>query len=161
MGSIGSGNTAIDNRTPEQIYRDEHINMNSEVNKQFLAGNITREQRDTAISGFRKATDTIVKKMVNNFTDDTIKALDSTMQRKFILTSDSDITGAIELYKTPNGFVLNAPSTRSNFRAFMDNDGNIRRMPANEMKSAETIQMSGDTKIWLSNKFQELVKGRR
>lgn len=155
MGSIGK-----DNRSAWQIYNDAHVSLYGAVNQQFREGNITQEQRDRALEPMREAVDKIVNKFIDNFTEQTEKALEATMNRKFLLTSDSDITGALELYKTANGFVIDAPSTRSNFRAFMDNDGNVRRMPTNEMKTAERIQLSGKTVRNIADRFSKIVARR-
>ena len=99
--------------------------------------------------------------MTDNFEENNVKALKNTMDRQFELTSASDITGNVEFYKTANGFVLEASATRSNFRAFMDNEGVLRRMPANEMKTSERIGLSGSHTEYLRRKFEDIYWGRR
>ena len=158
-GNSGSRNT-VDNRGVEQLYNDYHISARSTVMDAFRAGSITKEQRDAAFAEMNEGADKIINKMIDNFTEDTEKALVSTMDRKFILTSDSDITGALEFYKTANGFVIDAPSTRSHFRAFMDNDGVVRRMPNNEMKTAERIKLAGNTVSHIADRFSEISRRR-
>lgn len=155
MGSVGAKKSLY------EIYTENHVGYKSTLDKEFRAGNITKEQRDAAFSTINNGMQQILERMVDNFTEQNIKALISTMDRKFALTSDSDITGAITLYKTANGFVLDAPSTRSHFRAFMDNDGNLRRLPANEMDTAQDLRLSGSHKLYLSRKFEDISRRRR
>lgn len=158
-GNSGSRNT-VDNRGVEQLYSDYHISARNAVMDAFRAGSITKEQRDKALSEMHVGAEKIVDKMIDSFTEDTEKALVSTMDRKFILTSDSDITGALEFYKTANGFVIDAPSTRSHFRAFMDNNGIVRRMPNNEMTTKREIHLSGDTVRHIADRFSEISRRR-
>ena len=165
MGSVGNdtsrNNEVADNRSVGVIYRDEHLGMKNAVNQQFREGNISKEQRDNAIEKMNAGIQTILERMTNSFEENTVKALKSTMDRQFALTSGSDITGNVELYKTANGFVLEAPATRSNFRVFMDNEGVIRRMPANEMKTATNVGLSGKHTDYLRQKFEDIYNERR
>lgn len=162
MGGRGNAGTrnSVDNRSVEQLYNDYHISARSTVMEAFNAGSITKEQRDEAFAQMNEGADKIVNKMIDNFTEATEKALVSTMDRKFSLTSDSDITGALEFYKTANGFVIDAPSTRSHFRAFMDNDGVVRRMPNGEMNTAQEIRLSGKTVRDIADRFSEISRRR-
>lgn len=145
-------------RTPYKVYKDSKMLYKPDIDKMEREGKITKEQaqkaRDKANEGISEVLDT----MVNGFDESNINALLNTMNRKLALTSDSDITGAAELYKTANGFVLDCPSTRSQFRVFMDDEGNVRRMPANEMKTGTRIRMAGKHKQWLDKKFHEITK---
>ena len=151
MGSIGAQQKSI-----YQIYTENNVSYKGAINQAFRDGNITKEQRDTAIEKINGGIQQILERMVNNFTEQNIKALKSAMDRQFALTSGSDITGNVSFYKTANGFVLEAPATRSNFRAFMDNDGNLRRMPANEMRTAQDLRLSGKHADYLRRRFEEL-----
>ena len=161
MGGRGSSATRnSDNRGVEQLYNDYHISARKTVMDAFKAGSITKEQRDAAFAEMNEGADKIINKMIDNFTEATEKALVSTMDRKFALTSDSDITGALEFYKTANGFVIDAPSTRSHFRAFMDNDGVVRRMPNGEMNTAQKIGLSGKTVRDIADRFSEISRRR-
>lgn len=162
-GTAGSrnGEEVRDNRSVGVIYRDEHLGMKNAINQQFRQGNITKEQRDKAVEKINTGIQTILERMTDNFEENNVKALKSTMDRQFELTSGSDITGNVELYKTANGFVLEAQATRSNFRAFMDNEGTLRRMPSNEMKTAERVGLSGSHTDYLRRKFEDIYWGRR
>lgn len=160
MGSIGTTATKP-SRGVYQIYSEDNVGYKDAINQQFRQGNITREQRDKALEPINAGIQEILEHMTDNFEEANINALRSTMDRKLALTSDSDITGAVEFYKTANGFVLNAPSTRSNFRAFMDDEGHVRRMPANEMNTAQEIRLSGKHTQFLSNKFEELYRRKK
>ena len=159
----GRGNAAArntDNRSVEQLYNDYHISSENSVREAFRNGSITQEQRDKALHSMYEGAEKIVNKMIDNFTEQTEKALVSTMDRKFALTSDSDITGALQFYKTANGFVIEAPSTRSSFRAFMDNQGVVRRLPNNEMTTARKISLTGQTVRGIADRFSEISRRR-
>lgn len=160
MGSIGANKGTATTMSLNQIYNKYNLNDDQAVRQAFREGKITRDEYNAKVSEMREGADIIVNRMVDNFTETTIKALMSTMDRKLALTSDSDITGSLEFYKTDNGYVLNAPSTRSNFRAFMNNEGEVTRMPANELKTAKRINLSGSTVYNLSRRFEDIRRRR-
>lgn len=158
MGSIGANTTTTaEKRSVSRIWEEDNLSYKSAVMNAYRSGQITKEQRDNAVSKMNKGAEEIASIMIDKFEDSNKKALISTMNRKLMLTSDEDISDHAELKKTANGFVLEAPGTRGNFRAFMDNDGNVRRMPNNEMKTVYATYNVRDVarekfdKIWRSN----------
>ena len=159
MGSVGTNTTEkIDTRSVYSLYNDYHVSAYNTVMKNWREGKITKEQRDNIVTNIYTGTEKILNRMVDNFTEQSKKALVSTMVRKFMLTSDENITGNLEFYKTANGFVLKCDGTRGMFRSFMDNDGVVRRMPNNEMKTARSIPVSNETRWKISDRFEEIYR---
>lgn len=146
-------------RTPYKIYKDSKMLYKQDINQMERDGKITKEQAQKARDKANEGISEVLETFTDNMNEENVKALANTMDRKLALTSDSDITGAAQLYKTANGFVLDCPSTRSQFRVFMDDEGNVRRMPANEMKTKTEIRMTGSHTYWLNKKFHEMTKG--
>ena len=137
---------------PGAIWRDEHMSSRKEIIKQFQAGKITKEKMREITKKMDDNAVKIAEMMIDRAEESNLKALYNTMNRKFILTSDSDISQATELVKTANGFVLIAPSTRGEFRMFMDDNGVVRRMPDNEMKTKHASYHIGQK---IEKKFRE------
>ena len=146
---------AKETKHPWTIWNDKKISYMNTVRTLYKQGKITKEKAWELLGEARRGAEKIADIMLDRLNPNNIKALVSTMTRQFMLTSSDDITGNVELIKTANGFVLNASATRSNFRVFMDNDGNVRRMPANELKT-EYAKVSLKNSDKLYRKFKKI-----
>lgn len=125
-------------KSPGALWQDEHLSSKEEVMKQWREGKISKEKMWEITGKMNDTAQKIAETMISSAEESNLKALHDTMYRKALLTSDDDISGTAELHKTANGFVLMASGTRGQFRIFMDNDGIVRRMPDNEMKTAHS-----------------------
>ena len=157
MGSIG--NTEVQ-RSVMQIYRENNVAQGNAIRQAFRNGDITAEQRDEQLAKVNAGVEQIINRMIDNFTDATEKSLVATMDRQFALTGGSDITGNLQFFKTANGFVLTASATRSNFRAFMDENGEVRRLPNGEMNTAREIRVPGRILYDIDKRFSEISRRR-
>lgn len=96
-------------KSPYQIWSEGHLSSKDTITKQYKAGNISKEKHDAVVSKMDAEAQKIAESMSDNF-------------------------GNSDLYKTANGFVLDDGAKK----IFMDDDGQIRKIPAGEMNTAHT-----------------------
>jgi len=96
-------------KSPYQIWSEGHLSSKDTITEQYKAGNISKEKHDAVVSKMNAEAQKIAESMSDNF-------------------------GNSDLYKTANGFVLDDGSKK----IFMDDDGQIRKMPVGEMNTAHT-----------------------